>query len=172
MRLTFQRKCPCSFKKLASSAPSFIPGLFIGRKRLTRHPTSSLHQQPAMVRFAKSPPKLHEEDDLDTAQSAMAASSDEEVLNGKVKAEADEMEGQIKKRKRKSKSEKGTKLNGGSSKKKRRHSVSKPARDPRDQASPATSEPEIGTRSPSPVIDFDGLSRPSMFLFQLLQAQC
>jgi GTP cyclohydrolase IA len=47
----------------------------------------------------------------------------------------------------------------------RRHSMSKAARDPRD-------EPEVGrkrskvdgkeTRSPSPVIDFDGLSRPSM----------
>lgn len=44
--------------------------------------------------------------------------------------------------------------------KKRRHSVSKPARDPRDEASPVRGD--IGTRSPSPVIDFDGLSRPSL----------
>lgn len=42
--------------------------------------------------------------------------------------------------------------------KKRRHSLSKAARDPRDEASPV--EPDVGTRSPSPVIDFDGLSRP------------
>lgn len=40
----------------------------------------------------------------------------------------------------------------------RRLSVSKPARDPRDEAPPATPATE---RSPSPVIDFDGLSRPS-----------
>jgi GTP cyclohydrolase I len=46
----------------------------------------------------------------------------------------------------------------GRSIKKRRHSMSKAARDPRDEASPVE---DAGTRSPSPVIDFDGLSRPS-----------
>jgi hypothetical protein len=45
--------------------------------------------------------------------------------------------------------------------KKRRHTLSKATRDPRDEASPV--EPDVGTRSPSPVIDFDGLSRPSKF---------
>ncbi|CAK7203840.1 GTP cyclohydrolase 1 [Sporothrix eucalyptigena] len=58
---------------------------------------------------------------------------------------------------------------------KRRHSMSKAARDPRDEpessgskaASPGAPEPAKGgesavvTRSPSPFIDFDGLSRPS-----------
>lgn len=43
--------------------------------------------------------------------------------------------------------------------KKRRHSLSKAARDPRDEASPVGLD--TGTRSPSPVIDFDGLSKPS-----------
>lgn len=58
----------------------------------------------------------------------------------------------------------------------RRSSVSKPARDFRDQPEPAPKKrkrksaaalppvdpvAEISTRSPSPVIDFDGLSRPS-----------
>ncbi|THV51541.1 hypothetical protein BGAL_0107g00140 [Botrytis galanthina] len=46
----------------------------------------------------------------------------------------------------------------------RRHSVStKPARDPRDEAVTDTPEetPIEVSRSPSPVIDFDGLSRPS-----------
>ncbi|KAA8573385.1 hypothetical protein EYC84_004971 [Monilinia fructicola] len=86
--------------------------------------------------------------------------------------------------------ERGTKeLNGGSSKRKsesigeggevsnkkkkkkskanghghRRHSVStKPARDPRDEATDTPEETPIEvSRSPSPVIDFDGLSRPS-----------
>ena len=115
------------------------------------------------VKFAKTTSIPTLDDEENTGDFAMTTTSEEELLNGQMKADAvDEMEGQIKKRKRKSKSEKGTKVNGESSKKKRRHSVSKPARDPRDQASPATSEPGAGTRSPSPVIDFDGLSRPSM----------
>lgn len=49
---------------------------------------------------------------------------------------------------------------------KRRHSLSKAARDPRDE--PPTKKRAIATwsseavRSPSPAIDFEGLSRPSM----------
>jgi GTP cyclohydrolase IA len=67
-------------------------------------------------------------------------------------------EGHKKKRKNK---EKRSKENGHKSRKRRRYSISKAARDPRDEASPI----ELGTdsRSPSPVIDFDGLSRPSTF---------
>lgn len=55
----------------------------------------------------------------------------------------------------------------------RRNSLAKASRDPRDEPIPKKrraapqSVPEEGavvkTRSPSPVIDFDGLSRPSMF---------
>jgi hypothetical protein len=63
-------------------------------------------------------------------------------------------------KKRKNK-EKGSKVNGHKSHKRRRYSISKAARDPRDEASPI--EPETDSRSPSPVIDFDGLSRPSTF---------
>jgi GTP cyclohydrolase IA len=46
----------------------------------------------------------------------------------------------------------------------RRNSISKAARDPRDQPTPSKKSISAGTvtRSPSPVIDFDGLSRPSM----------
>ncbi|RFU34026.1 hypothetical protein B7463_g2318, partial [Scytalidium lignicola] len=51
------------------------------------------------------------------------------------------------------------KLREDRSSKRRHSSISRAARDPRDEASPA--EPDPGTRSPSPVIDFDGLSRPS-----------
>ena len=70
-----------------------------------------------------------------------------------------------KKRKRRSR---GSKTNGPVSR--RRLSVSKPARDPRDEASPARpSAKVVGTRSPSPVIDFDGLSRPSTFHLHILQ---
>jgi len=52
--------------------------------------------------------------------------------------------------------------NGVLSTSRRRLSVSKPARDPRDEAAASALEPLTETRSPSPVIDFDGLSRPSM----------
>lgn len=87
------------------------------------------------------------------------SSSDKETVNGSGPLHE---EGQSKKRKRKQKSEKEGKTNGSRSK--RRYSVSKPARDPRDEASPASVEQDsTETRSPSPVIDFDGLSRPSTF---------
>ncbi|GJC90791.1 GTP cyclohydrolase I [Colletotrichum tofieldiae] len=75
--------------------------------------------------------------------------------------------------KRDSKKRKGgdddAKVNGHPAKKLRRPSLSQPARDPRDttatkpskKKSKAKSEGTV-TRSPSPVIDFDGLSRPSL----------
>lgn len=50
----------------------------------------------------------------------------------------------------------------GFQRKKRKHSFVKPARDPRDEPSPENVEPgSTAVRSPSPFIDFDGLSRPS-----------
>ncbi|POS82385.1 GTP cyclohydrolase I [Erysiphe pulchra] len=50
----------------------------------------------------------------------------------------------------------------GLHRKKQRHSFVKPARDPRDEPSPENLESGSSlTRSPSPFIDFDGLSRPS-----------
>ena len=45
-------------------------------------------------------------------------------------------------------------------KKSRRNSLSKAPRDPRDGVD-SPIEQDVGTRSPSPVIDFDGLSKPS-----------
>jgi len=107
-----------------------------------------------MVKFDQLPTKDAPEDNS-MAESAMASDS-EDVESTKDKTKVTE-ESQ-KKRKRQPKSKKD-KVNGS---KKRRHSVSKPARDPRDQASPLSSESGVmGTRSPSPVIDFDGLSKPS-----------
>ncbi|RKF76340.1 GTP cyclohydrolase 1 [Golovinomyces cichoracearum] len=51
----------------------------------------------------------------------------------------------------------------GFSHKKHRHRYSKPARDPRDEPSPGTLESDHSqARSPSPFIDFDGLSRPCL----------
>ena len=116
-----------------------------------------------MVQFANTPLKSKVEDEGEDSKASVASLSEQESANGLLKRKSDDREGQTKK-KRKSKSEKGDKVNGRPSKKKRRHSVGKPARDPRDEASPpGTDEEDVaGTRSPSPVIDFDGLSRPSM----------
>jgi len=52
----------------------------------------------------------------------------------------------------------------GNGRHRRRHAMTKAARDPRDEPSAPRKPPkkaEVETRSPSPVIDFDGLSRPS-----------
>jgi GTP cyclohydrolase I len=112
-----------------------------------------------MVQFANLPstgkePIMNEE--------CSASSSEQNASNGTM--ENGGVEGS-KKRKRKSK---GSKATGTVSRK--RLSVSKPARDPRDEASPARQDAGVaGTRSPSPVIDFDGLSRPSTFHFHILQ---
>lgn len=94
---------------------------------------------------------------MDGASSA--PSSSQNTPNGVSKPDIGGAEAS-KKRKRRSR---GPKTNGTVSR--RRLSVSKPARDPRDEASPVRPAEEVsGTRSPSPVIDFDGLSRPSTFL--------
>ncbi|PBP20166.1 GTP cyclohydrolase [Diplocarpon rosae] len=101
-----------------------------------------------MVQFANAPSKTNDTDSGDAVKMADINSSEQEPPNGLVKANI-ETEGQTKKRKRKQKSEKGSKVNGSHSK--RRLSVSKPARDPRDEASPARPQKETaGTRSPSP----------------------
>ncbi|KAH7371838.1 GTP cyclohydrolase [Cadophora sp. MPI-SDFR-AT-0126] len=114
-----------------------------------------------MVQFANLPSKSKDSDSENAVKMTSSNSSDQEVPNGSTSRGAATEEGLTKKRKRKQKSEKGAKVNGSHAK--RRLSVSKPARDPRDEASPARPEKEIaGTRSPSPVIDFDGLSRPSL----------
>ncbi len=103
-----------------------------------------------MVEFANLPAKVKE----------TGSSEQENTLNWALKRKI-EFESQSSKKKKKSKLERGSKINGISYLK-RRHSVSKPARDPRDEASPSRPSQELaGTRSPSPVIDFDGLSRPS-----------
>jgi GTP cyclohydrolase I len=107
-----------------------------------------------MVQFA-NPPSTGKEPN--TNGEANAISSGQVGPNGTM--ELSGVDGS-KKRKRRSRS---SKTNGSVSR--RRLSVSKPARDPRDEASPARPEAEAaGTRSPSPVIDFDGLSRPSKSL--------
>jgi GTP cyclohydrolase I len=118
-----------------------------------------------MVEFARLPSKAIDEDEDDINRPASSNSSDNNAArdgsqNLKRKSGLNQ-ESKKKKRKR-------VATVNGVHKSKRSHSVSKPARDPRDEASPPRSSTDItGTRSPSPVIDFDGLSRPSMSLFLL-----
>ena len=115
-----------------------------------------------MVEFARLPSKAIDEDEDDINRPASSNSSDINAANGNLKRKSGEnQEGKKKKRKR-------VTVNGVH-KSKRSHSVSKPARDPRDEAPPPRLSTDIaGTRSPSPVIDFDGLSRPSMSHHNLL----
>ncbi|EHA52489.1 GTP cyclohydrolase 1 [Pyricularia oryzae] len=66
-----------------------------------------------------------------------------------------------KKKHKKRKSDHG--VNGVIKSSQRRLSLSNAARDPRDEPPPKPKKkPEAPTRSPSPLIDFDGLSRPSV----------
>lgn len=98
----------------------------------------------------------------------MVQLSSEPKVDEKTKSrDNDESNGRSNSSKRKS--EGGSAESGEGSKKKRRKSkhsrrrlsVSKPARDPRDEATPTSLDESAIERSPSPVIDFDGLSRPS-----------
>jgi len=80
------------------------------------------------------------------------------AINGsKRKFSSDEDTEEASSKKKRKHKEKKNKLNG------RRHSISKAARDPRDDPSlPKPPKPEENSRSSSPFIDFDGLSRPSL----------
>lgn len=95
------------------------------------------------------------------SESESGATSKPSSVNGEAKRKDGEKSAKSKKKSKKS----GESLHRSS---KRRHSISKAARDPRDEPSsppPKKSKKDEGkvTRSPSPVIDFDGLSRPSRF---------
>ncbi|KIN00091.1 hypothetical protein OIDMADRAFT_54697 [Oidiodendron maius Zn] len=89
---------------------------------------------------------------VNSVNESAVASSDEHP-NRTSEDDTRQEDGSRKKRQRDRKQPSGRFL------KRRHYSISKAARDPRDEASPT--EPELGVRSPSPVIDFDGLSRPS-----------
>lgn len=117
-----------------------------------------------MVQFANPPSKVTSENGGDEVESVNA--SGQNTPNGIDSSKKSSNGGDGKRRERKRK--RNSKANGESDSK-RRHSVSKPARDPRDDPSPARPPPkDAGTRSPSPVIDFDGLSHPSMVLLSFL----
>lgn len=96
---------------------------------------------------------------------AEAPASDSPANGEKKQRPAHDDEGS-KGRRRKNKSRNA----GTSGRSRRRNTISKAARDPRDEPESAKARSPIvkspKTRSPSPVIDFDGLSRPSMFFLQ------
>ncbi|CAJ2507325.1 Uu.00g085110.m01.CDS01 [Anthostomella pinea] len=107
---------------------------------------------------------------LDTSNSSFLSLSDaDESVNGSGKRghgdERDEKKASKKKKKRRAKDAGSAEVNGDAASLKRRNSLSKAARDPRDEPSrkkrKKAKKEGVQTRSPSPVIDFDGLSRPS-----------
>jgi hypothetical protein len=108
-----------------------------------------------MVNFADTAAEV-KNNNVNSANESAVASPDEHPNRTSQNDTMQEDEESRKKRKRDKKKSRGRSL------KRRHYSISKAARDPRDEASPT--EPEPGTRSPSPVIDFDGLSRPSKYL--------
>jgi GTP cyclohydrolase I len=96
-----------------------------------------------MVEFLKDP---FVDKEAQTTDGKLTPTSGASTPNGSLKRRAGDADGNRRRRRKKS----------------RRLSVSKPARDPRDDPSPQRPlEEAIEIRSPSPVIDFDGLSRPS-----------
>jgi GTP cyclohydrolase IA len=125
-----------------------------------------------MVQFAE--PKTSDKDSHpDTSNSSIAGLSDvDDSVNGSVKGRAidekDEKSARKKRKRRRAKDGGISELNSQTVLSKRRNSLSKAARDPRDEPEKKRKkkeriEEEAETRSPSPVIDFDGLSRPSPY---------
>jgi GTP cyclohydrolase I len=112
-----------------------------------------------LVQFSKLPAAMKEGQDSLKCESANNSGA-EEVSNVILKRKSGEEDEASRKKNRKTR-ERKSKVKGMKGLAKRRHSLSKAARDPRDEASPLTPVLEAGTRSPSPVIDFDGLSRHS-----------
>ncbi|KAI1487794.1 GTP cyclohydrolase I [Biscogniauxia mediterranea] len=126
-----------------------------------------------MAHFSQT--KRAEEDTvLEESSSSITGPSDidDSVNDGGLKRtrddDRDDRKASKKKRRRRTKDGGASEVNGHTNSSKRRNSLSKAARDPRDEApgkkrkrAAKPEETETETRSPSPVIDFDGLSRPS-----------
>lgn len=101
-----------------------------------------------MVQFSTtSPPASGKEGQTSSKAESVNNSGPEKIANGSLKRKGGADDEGSRRRKRKNR---------------RRLSLSKAARDPRDEASPISTPKGSPTRSPSPVIDFDGLSHPSM----------
>ncbi|KAH9987487.1 GTP cyclohydrolase I [Xylariaceae sp. FL0662B] len=121
-----------------------------------------------MVQFAE-PRRSEQESALEASSSSAAGVSDvDDSVNGSAKQGHDKdrdnsRKADKKKRRRRTKDGGISEVNGKESSSKRRNSLSKAARDPRDEPTrkKLAKVEGVATRSPSPVIDFDGLSRPS-----------
>lgn len=129
-----------------------------------------------MVEFAES-----KRGDRETALSSSSAVSLSDVDDSphegsRQTTDRDERRAHKKKKRRRAKECAVSEVNGGSESRKRKNSLSKAARDPRDEPERRKKKKAKAegteTRSPSPVIDFDGLSRPSLSSLALLTQQC
>jgi GTP cyclohydrolase IA len=105
-----------------------------------------------------------------TSSSSTGVSDIDDAANGSTKAPGEsDRKADRKKRKWRSKDGGADEIDGGRSLAKRRNSLHKAARDPRDEPEGKRRRKpraeESVTRSPSPVIDFDGLSRPSKLTY-------
>jgi GTP cyclohydrolase I len=109
---------------------------------------------------------------LDTSNSSTTGLSDiDDSVNGSVKrrtdSDGDEKKVNKKRKRRRTKDGGISEVDRGLGSSKRRNSLSKAARDPRDEPEKKRKKKAKAegteTRSPSPVIDFDGLSRPSPY---------
>jgi hypothetical protein len=161
VRLPIEHKAEVPWKAdpLASRKRHLSASAFLG-KFLRVIPILTNNIRHKMAQFANSTDKDKGEPNPDQRESA---ASGQATPNGTLKRRSEDGEGSRKRRRRR-----GVKGHH------RRNSVSKPARDPRDDPSPpGLAEEEISdTRSPSPVIDFDGLSRPSRSLQPLPLFRC
>lgn len=122
-----------------------------------------------MVEFAE--PTKGKKSALDSSTGSSTGPSDLEdaVHGGSLPTRESDRKLSKKKRKHRSKDGGADEVDGDRSLSKRRNSLHKAARDPRDEPDgkqrkkiKADKAEGTVTRSPSPVIDFDGLSRPSM----------
>ncbi|KAI1115816.1 GTP cyclohydrolase I [Nemania sp. NC0429] len=128
-----------------------------------------------MVRFAEANASDNDSiSELHSASSTTGLSDVDDSTNGSgslrrttaTNGSREEKKARKKKRRRRTKDGGISEVDLRPSSSKRRNSLSKAARDPRDEPEgkrrKTSKREETETRSPSPVIDFDGLSRPSL----------
>lgn len=128
-----------------------------------------------MVGFAESKRGDHETALSSSSAVSLSDVDDSPHEGSRQTTDRDERRAHKKKRRR-AKEGAVSEVNGGSESRKRKNSLSKAARDPRDEPERRKKKKAKAegteTRSPSPVIDFDGLSRPSLSPLALLTQQC
>ena len=120
-----------------------------------------------MVQFANSTRDDRNESALDLSSSG----ADDSVHDDSqpLPTDGDEKRSRKGKKRRRAKEAGAVEVNGSNRPSSRKNSLSKAARDPRDEPEKKVKRKKqktegagTETRSPSPVIDFDGLSRPSL----------